>query len=98
MTFALSRTAVLALAFPVVALVACGQVHPDIAVDRCTERARLATGPGGSVGLGVGSGGLSGNAGVTITSDFVLGRDPYIVYDSCFRQLTGAGPTRPLQL
>ena len=26
------------------------------------------------------------------------GRDPQVVYDNCFRQLTGAGPTRPLIL
>lgn len=74
-------------------------VSPERAYEQCSERARLAAGPRGSVGIGVGSGGRAvGGLDVTISSDFLAGRDPYIVYDNCFRRLTGAGPTRPLVL
>jgi hypothetical protein len=81
-------------------LTACDTtVSPERAYEQCSERARLAERPRGSVGAGVGSGGrVLGNLDVTITSDFLTGRDPYIVYDACFRNLTGAGPTRPLIL
>jgi hypothetical protein len=73
-------------------------MSPGRAYETCSERARNAAGPTGRVGLGVGSDGAVGDLDLTITSDFVRGRDPYIVYDTCFRQLTGAGPTRPLVL
>ena len=33
-----------------------------------------------------------------ITSDFIQGRDPYLVYENCVRQKTGQGPIRPLDL
>ncbi len=80
-------------------LAACdAPVSERRAYETCSERARLAQGPGGRVGVGVGSGGLSSDLNVTITSDFLRGRDPQIVYDTCFRDLTGAGPTRPLIL
>ena len=81
-------------------LAACGpqRVSPERAYEICTERARLAERPRGTVGLGVGSGGAVGDLDVTITSDYLAGRDPYVVYDTCFRNLTGAGPTRPLIL
>jgi len=79
-------------------LAACGPVSPERAYEQCSERARLAASPRGSVGVGVGSGGPSASASVTISSDFITGRDPYLVYDNCFRNLTGAGPTRPLVL
>jgi hypothetical protein len=80
-------------------LAACDRtVSPERAYERCSERARLAAAPRGSIGIGAGSGGGSANFDVTITSDFLQGRDPYLVYDTCFRDLTGAGPTRPLIL
>ncbi|NKX44093.1 hypothetical protein [Roseicyclus persicicus] len=89
----------LLLALSPLALAACGgTVSPERAYEECSERARLAVRPRGTVGLGVGSGGPVGSLDVTITSDFIAGRDPNLVYDSCFRNLTGAGPTRPLIL
>lgn len=78
--------------------VACGpqRMSPNRAYDQCSERARQAAGPTGRIGIGVGSEGLATDLDLTITSDFIAGRDPNIVYENCFRQLTGAGPTRPL--
>jgi hypothetical protein len=77
----------------------CAQrMSPDRAYEECSERARLAVQPRGEIGIGVGTGGPSARAGLTISSDFIARRDPQNVYDSCFRNLTGAGPTRPLIL
>lgn len=88
-----------ALSVAVVGLAGCAQsASPEQAYERCSERARLAEAPRGSIGIGGGSRGASANLDVTITSDFLQGRDPYLVYDTCFRDLTGAGPTRPLIL
>jgi len=81
------------------ALAACDRtVSAERAYEECSERARLAAAPRGEIGIGVGTGGPSARAGLTITSDFIAGRNPQTVYDSCFRNLTGAGPTRPLIL
>lgn len=93
------RTAFLALTLPL-ALAACDTpVSAERAYAECSERARLAERPRGSVGLGVGSGGRAlGSLNVTVTDDFIAGRDPYVVYEQCFRRLTGAGPTQPLIL
>ncbi|WP_439136737.1 hypothetical protein [Roseicyclus sp.] len=79
-------------------LAACGQVSEENAYAQCSERARLAVQPRGEIGFGVGSDGPAARGSVTISSDFIAGRDPQVVYDNCFRQLTGAGPTRPLIL
>ena len=81
-----------------VVLASCGPVSERVAYERCTDRARLADGPRGNVGIGVGTGGVSTSTSLTISSDYIAGRDPRAVYDSCFRDLTGAGPTRPLIL
>ena len=64
----------------------------------CEERARAAQGPTGEVGIGVGSGGVSSNVEIGVTSDFIRGRDPFVVYEECVRQKTGQGPIRPLEL
>lgn len=93
------RLCLVAVVLPLV-LSACDRtVSPGRAYEQCSERARLAERPRGSVGLGVGSGGNAlGSLEMTVTSDFLRGRDPYVVYDQCFRRLTGAGPTQPLIL
>lgn len=79
-------------------LSACGPVSPERAADMCEERARAATGPTGEVGIGVGSDGGIANLEIGITSDFIRGRDPYILYEECVREKTGQGPIRPLEL
>jgi len=81
------------------ALASCGPVSPQKAADICEHRARAATGPTGAIGVGVSSGGKVGGAvEVGVTSDYIYGRDPYEVYDSCVRQMSGQGPIRPLNL
>ena len=79
-------------------LAACGPISEESAFAQCTERARLAAQPRGEVGVGVGSEGPFAGASLTISSDFIARRDPQLVYENCFRSLTGAGPTRPLIL
>lgn len=77
-------------------LAACNTpVSPERAADMCEERARKAQGPKGSVTLGVNSnsGGFA-NAEVGVTSDFLRGTDPNLLYDRCVIELTGEGPIR----
>lgn len=82
----------------VLALAACGPVSPERAAKMCEDRARAATGPTGEIGIGVGSEGASGSFEIGVTSDYILGRDPYILYEECVREKTGQGPIRPLEL
>lgn len=78
---------------------ACGPMSPERAARICEERARAATGPTGEIGIGITSDGdARGSFEIGITSDYLQGRDPYEVYDSCVRQKTGQGPVRPLVL
>lgn len=64
----------------------------------CEERARAATGPTGEIGIGIGSEGAQGGFEIGVTSDYIRGRDPYILYEDCVREKTGQGPIRPLEL
>jgi hypothetical protein len=82
---------------PLALMAACGPIPVDRAERQCFERARLAQQPRGEVNLGVGSGGRT-HAGieVTVTSDYIMGRDPSAVYDLCVQQKSGQPPTRPL--
>lgn len=86
------------LVFGSLMLAACGPMSADRAADLCEDRARAARGPTGELGIGIGSGGTSGSVEIGVTSDYLQGRDPYEVYDSCVRQKTGQGPIRPLEL
>lgn len=76
---------------------ACGPIPVDRAERACLDRARLAASPRGEVGVGIGSNGrAAGSLEVTVTSDYIMGRDPSAVYDSCVYQKSGQPPTRPL--
>jgi len=87
------------LAFPCIVLAACGPMSPERAADLCEDRARAATGPTGEVGIGVNNRGETrGSVEIGITSDYIRGRDPYVVYEECVRARTGQGPIRPLVL
>lgn len=77
---------------------ACAPVSPRLAAEQCADRARAATGPTGGIAIEGGSGGLSTGVTIGITSDFVRGRDPFVVYDQCVRQKTGQAPIAPLVL
>lgn len=77
-------------------IASCGPVNPELAAQRCEERARAAQGPTGEVAFGVNSNsGAFTNAKIGLSSDFLRGRDPAQVYDSCVLQLTGELPIRP---
>lgn len=85
-----------ALALPGL-LLACGPIPLDQAERQCFERARLAQQPRGEVAVGLGSGGrTSSSLTLEVTSDFIMGRDPSAVYDSCVYQKSGQPPSRPL--
>ncbi|WP_246020219.1 hypothetical protein [Aliigemmobacter aestuarii] len=79
-----------------VLLAACGPMTVEQAERACFERARLAERPRGMVAVGAGSGGVGGKVNVTITSDFLQGRDPSAVYDACVFQKSGQPPRQPL--
>ncbi len=84
---------------PLLLLIACGPISPEEAADQCEERARNAAGPTGEARLGVNSEtGVVGGVELTVTSDFLAGKDPQIVYENCVFQKTGQGPVRPLRL
>lgn len=86
----------IALILPVL-VVACGPIPVQEAEKQCFERARLAQQPRGNVAFGVGSDGqAAGSFDVTVTSDFLMGRDPAAVYDICVQQKSGQAPTRSL--
>lgn len=86
------------LALTLSGLAACDPIPVDQAERACVEDARLAKHPRGTIGLGMGSGGRAAATGsVTISSDFLLGRDPADVFNACVRARAGTLPTRPLQ-
>jgi hypothetical protein len=94
MTGLAGKLTVLALAL---LLAACGPMSVAEAERQCFERARLAQQPRGEVGFGVDSEGrAAGNVAVTITSDYILGRDPSAVYETCVMSKSGEPPSRPL--
>ncbi len=78
-------------------LAACGPVTLQQAERQCFERARLAQQPRGEVAIGVGSGGrAAAGAELTVTSDYLMGRDPAAVYEACVVAKSGELPSRPL--
>jgi hypothetical protein len=80
----------------ILCLSACGPVSVQQAERECLPKARLAQQPRGEVGIGVNSNGrVGGNLDVTVTSDFLLGRDPNQVFETCVIQRSGELPSRP---
>jgi len=79
----------------VATLTACTSVPPDpeIVARQCEDRARAAQGPTGSVTLGTNSrSGPFARTEITLSSDFLAGRDPMAVYEQCVYQRTGQPP------
>lgn len=77
-------------------LIACGPVSREQAERDCLHTARLAQQPRGSVGVGVDSNGkVQPQFDVTVSSDYLSGRDPSQVYDSCVMRKSGQMPSRP---
>ena len=90
------RAAALALliALP---LTACGPVSREQAERDCYSRARLAKQPRGEVGVGIDSEGRTHSSlKLSVSSDFIQGRDPAAVYDACVYQKSGQMPSQPL--
>lgn len=88
---------VLALLIPSF-LAACqtGPMDPLRAARLCEERARAAQGPTGEVAVGASSSdGPFAALGITLSSDYLRGRDPQEVYRTCVAERTGAEPVRP---
>lgn len=86
-----------ALALAGAALLAgCGPMPVERAEAECFQRARLATGPRGTVSIGAGTAGPHAGLEVEISSDYLQGRDPAQVYDACVFQKSGQMPSRPL--
>ncbi len=80
-------------------LMSCGPVSPELAARQCEERANAAVAPTGEVGIGINSDGKVGTRfEIGVTSDFIKGRDPYVVYEECVIQKSGQPPIRPLEL
>ena len=80
-------------------LAACGPVPVEQAERACMDSARLAERPRGNVelGVGVGNGGprTMGRVEIDVSSDYIMGRDPSQVYQSCVLRRSGQLPTRP---
>jgi hypothetical protein len=88
----------LALVLPVV-LAACGPMTLAEAERQCFERARLAKQPRGEVSVGASSDGrTAAGLELNVSSDFLLGKDPSAVYDSCVMNKAGEPPSRPLYM
>ena len=86
------RRAVLALLL----LAACGPVSVQQAEQECLPKARLAQQPRGEVGVGVNSNGQFGShVELSVSSDYLLGRDPSQVFETCVIQRSGELPSKP---
>lgn len=80
------------------ALGACAPAPVDLerVAQDCEQRARAAQGPTGTVSIGVNSrSGPRVEGAIGVTGDFLAGRDPMRVYDTCVFQRTGQAPIRP---
>jgi hypothetical protein len=80
----------------VMVLASCGPIPVEQAEQQCIEPARLAQKPRGSVGFVADS---NGNFGTSVTigisNDYLQGRDPNQVYQSCVFNKSGQNPLRP---
>ncbi len=88
------RAAFLLLPF-LAAACAVPAISPERAAQICEERARDAMGPSGKVTVGVNSntGPFIGGQ-IRLTSDYIEGRDPQEVYETCVMDYTGQPPYR----
>ena len=89
------------LALPALALLtACGPLPVAVAEQQCLQAAREARGPTGTAGIGATSRNGTTRAAtkldVTISSDWIMGRDPSAVYETCVISKSGQAPSRPL--
>jgi hypothetical protein len=91
------KCVLLVLVLPFALLQACGPIPVAEAERQCLERARLAQQPRGEVSVGLNSAGkTSAGFEVNVSSDYIMGRDPSAVFDSCVMGRSGEMPSRPL--
>ena len=75
---------------------ACGPIPVEQAEAICYDDARLAERPRGSVGFGIDfDGNTAAGISLSLSSDYLTGRDPDQVYANCVYQRSGQMPTRP---
>ena len=74
----------------------CAYMSVGRAESTCVEDAKAARGPTGTIALGTTSEGAQGKADVTISSDWVFGRNPEEIYNSCVLRRSGQAPVTPL--
>jgi hypothetical protein len=80
-------------------LMACGPMTLAEAERQCFERARLAKQPRGEISVGASSDGrMAAGLELNVSSDFLLGKDPAAVYESCVMNKVGEPPSRPLYM
>ena len=80
-------------------LAACGPMTLAEAERQCFERARLAQQPRGEIAVGVGSGvRKAAEIELEVSSDYLLGKDPSAVYETCVMSKAGEPPSRPLYM
>jgi hypothetical protein len=85
------------VALSILALAACGPISVQEAERQCFQRARLAQQPRGEVAIGATSDGrAAGGISLEISSDYIAGRDPSAVYETCVMAKSGEPPSRPL--
>jgi hypothetical protein len=78
-------------------LTGCGPVPVEVAEQQCLQQAREATGPTGSVSIGVDNhGNVSTGITLGVSSDYLAGRDPNQVYEQCVYRASGQMPRQPL--
>jgi hypothetical protein len=89
--------AIIPLLVAVAIVVACGPMTPERAERECLARARSAAGPEGMLKMGVRSDGqLATSLQLSVSSDYLMGRDPSALYNACVYKKTGQPPRQPL--
>lgn len=81
---------------PLPLLAACGPMPVDQAMKQCIEPARLAQAPRGSIGITADNRGNVGTSfTIGISSDYIQGRDPDVVFAQCVQNRAGQPPVVP---
>ncbi|MCQ0969672.1 hypothetical protein MLD63_04420 [Paracoccus sp. TK19116] len=94
------RPVLIASVIAAAGLAACGPIPVDQAERVCLDNARLAKAPRSTAVIGVGAGGGNvrpyGSLEIDVSSDYIRGRDPAVVYQQCVLRRSGQVPTRAL--
>lgn len=94
------RGALIAVIPPLLGMAACAPAPVSVgqAERICLRDAYNAARPRTEIGLGLGSEGYRGGyVGIELSSDYIMGRDPAEVFETCVRRRSGQPPSRPLQ-